>query len=146
MEIDGIKKFKIQVRKGLKLLEDKAPGAYKLVVKYIGKIEQGDCSRMFGNWDIPTFEVTCKTAFDSVEWLAAAFAHEAVHSRLYHAYKKTHIKDVPYEVWCGVEIELVCIKYQVKVLKQIGGKEVDIAHLKKQDGKHCLASQDRRTW
>ena len=82
IEIRGSKAFREQVNKSLKLLKNKAPDAYGIVIHNVGRIEQGKHSGMWAYKTPPTFELNDRTAFCSITWCASSIAHDSYHSKL----------------------------------------------------------------
>jgi len=142
IEIRGSKAFVVQVDRSLKLLENKAPYAYEIIINNVGRIEQGEHSGMWANITPPTFELNDRTAFYSVTWCAGSIAHDSYHSKLYHDYKKIHSGPVPDIIWGGQNVELECIKHQINALKQIGAPKLEIDHCRQQDGSHYDINKD----
>ena len=66
IEVRGSTIFKNQVNDSLKLLKDKAPDAYDIVLNYVGRIEQGKHSGMWAYKNPPTFELNDHSAFYSI--------------------------------------------------------------------------------
>lgn len=144
VEILGSAKFKNQVSRALTLLKKEAPEAFAIVIKYVGRIEQGKRSGMWAYKNPPTFEVADRTAFYSITWCASTIAHDAFHSKLYHDYKEKHSRRVPDDVWVGVEAEKKCLKHQLVVLKKIKAPKHEVTHLLKFDGTHNDINKDGR--
>ena len=141
-EIVGDDQFIAHVESSLSLLQAKAPVAYTMVIKYIGKIEQGEKSGMWVEKKPPTFELNKNTALYSTTWCAATIAHDAYHSKLYHEYQEKHPGLVPADVYSGQDAELKSIQHQVQVLKQIGAPQPEIEYLNSQDGLHQDVNRD----
>src|SRR5256885_382047 len=57
IEIVGSVRFSNQVHEALLLLQTKAPDDYRIVIKYIGRIQQGDHSGMWAYKRPPTYEM-----------------------------------------------------------------------------------------
>lgn len=146
-EIDGIivegnKKFLTQTKKALSLLRKSVPFLYKRVILTgIKKIRPHKTSGMNVFAKIPTFEVGETTAFYSLKWYASVMAHEACHSKTYFGYKKKYKKRVPIKVYKSQKAELECIKFQIKVAKQIKLSILDIKYLESLDGSHAKLSK-----
>jgi len=142
IEIKGSKKFKNQVTKALELLKEKTPEAYQIVTEYVRRIEQGKHSGMWAYKKPPTYEMADETTFYSVTWCAGSIAHDSLHSKFYHDYKKEHSGSVPDKVWVGEDAEKKCIRHQLEVLKKIGAPKHEIDHCKKQKGTHHDVNKD----
>jgi len=142
VEIVGSGKFKGQAAKALELLRDKAPGAYRITTEYVKRIEQAERSGMAARETPPTYRMADKTAFYSVTWCASTIAHDALHSKLYHDYKREHGGSVPARVWTGVEAEKKCIAHQLAVLQKIGAPFHEVSHCRKQKGTHHDVNKD----
>jgi len=142
LEIKGSTEFINQVSQALALLKEKAPKAYSVVTNYVAKIEQGKRSGMWAYKDPPTYEMADATTFYSVTWCAGSIAHDALHSMLYHEHKKKHRGRVPDEVWLGVEAEKICLKHQLKVLKNINAPKHEIDYCSKLKGTHHDVNKD----
>jgi len=137
--------FFTQVRAALKLLKEKAPEEYKQIEKDIGMIKEVEAWHLSGMnpfADPPTFSLSITTVRISVTWCAGAIAHDACHSREWHAYARKHPKEaVPDSVWTGQAAELRCIAHEIEVMKRIGAPAWEIEDLRRTDGLHYL-----RTW
>ena len=145
MQIAGSGKFREQVRAALDLLRRRAPDAYGIVTKNIGRIAQGPHSAMWAYRAPPTFDLHDRTAFYSVTWCAGAIAHDSFHSKLYHDWLRTHGVSVPNAVWTGTRAEQRCLKHQCEVLSLIGAPEPEIEHCMSQKGDHHDVNNDGRT-
>ena len=142
LEIAGSARFKEQVIQALALLNKDAPEAYAIVIKFVGRIVQGDKSGMWAYKNPPTYEMSDHTAFHSVTWCAGSIAHDSFHSKLYHEYKEKHPGRVPADIWTGVEAEKKCLKHQQDVLKKIKAPKHEIDIFLKLDGTHHDINKD----
>jgi len=142
VEVVGPEKFKAQVGQALRLLEQKAPGAYALVLRYVGRIKHSQRSGMWAFKEPPTYEMSARTAFYSVTWCAGTIAHDALHSKLYHDHRKQHAGRVPADVWTGEVAEKRCILFQLEVLEQIGAPDHETAYCRKLKGTHHDVNKD----
>jgi len=131
-----------RVYAALALLREKAPGDYKLVEKYIGRIKEVEgwhLSGMAPYTNPPTFSLSITSARVSLTWCAGAIAHDACHSKQWNDYRRIHhVEWVPDRVWTGQKAELECIAYQIEVMKRIGAPASEIQALQAQDGFHYL--------
>ena len=141
-KIVGDKQFTAHVESSLLLLQEKAPDAHAMVIKYIGSIEQGEQSGMWVEKQPPIFELNKNTALYSITWCAATIAHDSFHSKLYHEYKEKYPGPVPADVYSGQDAELKSIQHQIQVLKQIGAPQDEIKYLNYQDGLHQDVNKD----
>ena len=155
VDVSGSAKFKKQISLCLGLLKKKAPDAYRITTKYVGKIKQGKHSGMWAYKNPPTYEIADRTTFYSVTWCAGSIAHDSFHSKLYQDYKKTHSGRVPDKVWTGVEAEKKCLKHQLEVLKRIGAEKHELNYFStlrgthhdvNKDGKYDWDDQKKRNW
>ena len=147
VEIIGTREYKQQVIKALELLEKKSPEAYLNVCKYVGRIVESERSGMLAYNTPPTYEMSKVTALYSVSWCAATIAHDSFHSKLYHDYQKEHNGPVPPEIWTGIKIEQICMKYQLKVMEQIEAPKAEIEHAeKRKDGRYSEVDYKNRNW
>ena len=137
-EIQGSKQFIDQIRQALDLMKTRDADAYKIVVVYIGRIQQGQRSGMWAYKTPPTYEISDATAFYSVTWCAATIAHDSFHSKLYHDYHKATGGSVPDSVWTGVTAEQQCMKHQLAVMQKIGATQWEIDYATKQKGGHYI--------
>lgn len=137
--------FFIQVRAALELLRERAPADYKLIENDIGLIKEVEAWHLSGMNPLaapPTFSLSITTARVSVTWCAGAIAHDACHSRLWHAYSRANgTSAVPDSAWGGQAMELKCIGYQIGVMQKIGAPDSEIEDLRRADGLH-----NQRTW
>lgn len=154
IEITGSVEFQDQIHRALNLLRSKAPDQYDTVLKYIGKIEQGDKSAMWAYENPPTFQMADLTAFYSLTWCASSIVHDSLHSKLYHDYKDNR-GPIPAMVWTGKAAEKKCLKYQVATLKKIGAPKSEIDYCRhskptysdrNSDGKYNWDDYRQITW
>jgi len=142
IEIKGSEKFKKQVTKALVLMKLRAPDAYQVAIKYIGRIEQGEHSGMWAYKQPPTYEINDKTAFYSVTWCAGSIAHDSIHSKFFHEYSKNHTGPVPGNIWTGKDAENKSIKHQLNVLMKINAPKHEIDYCRNLKGTHHDANRD----
>ena len=143
-EIVGSLRFTNQVHQALALLRSHDTNAYVIVTNYVGRIQEGPRSGMWDYKNPPTFEMSDATTYYSVTWCAAAIAHDAFHSKLYHDHRHVHGGAVPDAVWTGKEAEQKCMKHQLAVMERIGATQWEIDYAKKQaDGQYI---KDKETW
>lgn len=143
-EIVGNREFIEKTTAALQLLQRYAPEDLKFIRQYVGRIKQAEKSGMVAYINPPTFELS-PVSMVSTTWTASIIAHDAYHSYLYQYYLRkyrTRGMKVPYDLWAGFEAERKCIKYQMGVLKKIGGPAHEIEHLSKQDGTHGDVNKD----
>jgi hypothetical protein len=136
IQIEGRQPFIEQTRRALELLRAKAPEAFGIVQRHVGRIRQAKRSGMDAEADPPTCDMADSTSFYSVTWYAGGIAHESYHSLLFHEYRRAHGHPVPAEVWTGREREMECIQHQIQVMRDIGAAEAEITYLLGQDGTH----------
>jgi hypothetical protein len=144
LEIVGSERFGKQVRQALLLLEARDANAYAIVTTHIGRIQQGERSGMWAYRTPPTFEMSDASAFYSLTWAAAVIAHDSMHSKLYHDYRKAHSGPVPDTVWTGTAAEQQCMEHQLAVMKRIGATQREIDHAMRQTDGHY--TKDHETW
>lgn len=142
IEISGSTRFREQVTRALTLLERDAPSAHSLVIKYVGRIQQGERSGMWAYKNPPTYEMADRTTFYSVTWCAGTIAHDSCHSALYHQYKDKRPGRVPDEVWTGVDAERKCLAHQLDVLNKINAPKNEITYFQKLHGTHHDINKD----
>jgi hypothetical protein len=112
----------------LKLLRDKTPEYYNLVVKYIGTIE---CSPKSGSSafiyvsEKPPHVVVGGFAEASLEDFAAMLVHESVHSKQYQDFRANNptAEYAPYESYGGRTGELTCMDVELDALLRLGGSQ-----------------------
>ncbi len=155
IELKGSRRFTNQVTKALELLKEGAPEAYEIVTEYVRRIQQGKHSGMWAYKMPPTYEMADETTFYSVTWCAGSIAHDSLHSKFFHDYKKDHSGSVPDEVWVGEDAEKKCIRHQLEVLKKIGAPKHEIDYCSKlkathhdvdKDGKYDWKDYKKRDW
>jgi len=140
--IEGDQKYKAHLSKCLNLIKNRSKEDYDFVVKHIGIIKQNPRSGMQAWKSPPIFLLSNKSAFHSLTWCASAIAHDAYHSYLYQENKPAGGGHPPYETWGGFSAERKCNKYQISVMRKIGGSESDITYLINQDGTHGDTNKD----
>ncbi|WP_276914535.1 hypothetical protein [Aneurinibacillus aneurinilyticus] len=126
IHISGDKTFTNHTNAALKLLKNKAPSDYTMVITYIGKIQQHTFSGMAAYETPPAYKVGAITANASVTWYASTIVHDAYHSKLYHDYLYTYKEAVPDEAWTGMEAEMKCLEAQIQSLIQIKAPKTEI--------------------
>ena len=127
-EIRGTTPFKDQVSQALDLLKENSPRAHQPVVKYVGRIQEGERSGMWAYRTPPTYEMHRRTAMYSLTWCAGTIAHDAYHSKLYHEHQQKHGSPVPASVWTGKEAEKACMREQIRVLQLLRAPKSEIQH------------------
>jgi len=151
-EIVGSDRFKRQVSEALALLKERDADAHAVVTEHVGRIQEAERSGMWAYKTPPTFDMSGTTAFYSITWCAAAIAHDAYHSKLYHDYRKKHSGDVPLDAWTGKRAEQRCMKHQIAVMERIGAPKKELEHAKKMaDGQFVKDNKDweeyrKRKW
>ncbi len=143
-EVRGSERFQEQVRRALRLLQERDRDAYAIVTRHIGRIQEAERSGMWAQRTPPTFDLSGVTAFYSVTWCAAAIAHDSFHSKLYHDYRKEHGGEVPLDAWTGTAAEQQCMKHQLAVMERIGAPEREIEHARKMADGHFV--KDNKDW
>jgi len=138
IEVIGNARYIQQVRRSLMRLKKKDPASFKLILKYIGRIEWSERSGMAPWQSPPTFYLADLTAFPSVTWCASCILHDAHHSKLYLDYLRRNKKTPGRRIYSGRLVELFCIRKQLISAKRIGASASEIAHLKRLDGKHIF--------
>lgn len=115
----------------LKLLHDKAPGHYAVVVKYMGIIQcLASGSGMYAYEDPPRYVVGDATRNAGTIWYAGTIVHDAGHSKLYHDYLDANPDQaVPTDVWTGQNAEATCLAAQADALSQIGADQATIDYV-----------------
>src|SRR5215207_4342535 len=136
VHISGDDAFIERVENSLQLLREKSPDAFKLTQRFAPRIEQSRRSGMRAYANPPTFDLSPKTANYSDTWCAGSVAHDTYHSKLYHEYLDTHDGPVPDEAWRGKAKELECIRFQARVLKDIGAPDYETDYVSQADGSH----------
>lgn len=84
VQVYGNTPFIEQVESSLKLLREKSPEAFQLILQHAPRIEQSSRSGMRAYAEPPTFDLSPKTADYSATWCAGSIAHDTYHSKLYH--------------------------------------------------------------
>jgi hypothetical protein len=143
IEIRGKPDFVYQTRQALALLQNKAPDAYRMVKTYMMVINEAERSGMWAYLERPRYDVSDKEAFDSITWYSSIIVHDATHSQLYHDYLLKHLgKEVPAEIWTGINAEKICLSAQLAVLKEIGGTPDEIDWIASSDGTYFDVDHD----
>ena len=142
--IVGSLRFSNQVHQALFLLNARDTNAYAIVTNYVGRIQEGERSGMWAYKTPPTYEMSDSTAYYSLTWCAATIAHDSLHSKLYHDYRKAHDGPVPAAVWTGRAAERQCMKHQLLVMEHIGASKWEIDYAKKQEDGHY--AKDNESW
>lgn len=126
-EITGPEPLQQRAREALALLKARDPAAYAVVVGYIGKVEPGERSAMRANADPPTMFLARTAATFSATYIAAVFAHESYHSKMYYDYLGANPgKPVPRQAWGGTRAEIRCVRYELGVMNRIGATRSEI--------------------
>jgi hypothetical protein len=133
IEIKGSDEFVTQIRTSLSLLAADAPEEFESIATYVKRVEQHPRSGMDVHQDVPTYQLTAKTAFHSATWCAGVIAHESHHSKLFH--------DGDYEYGMSKE-ELACNAFQMRVMTKIGAPQHELKYLASLDGTHFDADGD----
>ena len=136
IDIIGSDKFINQVSQSLKLIEAKDSNTLGIIKKYVGIIKEAEHSGMWAYKKPPVYDLADKTAFSSVTWCASTIAHDSYHSKLYHEYQAKYGKNVPDDIWTGIEAEKKCIGFQLYVAVKIGAPKYETDYLKSLDGTH----------
>jgi hypothetical protein len=124
IEIRGNPRFKNQVVAALELLKADSSATYQMVTNYIRLIEQSEITGMAADKAPPTSYVRIPPASIPTISFAAFFAHEAMHSKLYHDYQNAFPRTVvPREIWTGEAVEKQCTEYQLTVLDELAGTD-----------------------
>lgn len=143
IEIIGDNRFTRQVWTALDLLFSRDSEAFQFSQRYIGRIEQSNRSGMVVHVNPPTFQLSDRTAYSSITWLASVIAHEAYHSYLYQYYSwHMGVENVPYDLWGGVEAERQCNAFQLGVLQRVGAPSHEVENLRQQNGTHGDVNRD----
>jgi hypothetical protein len=147
IQVEGQRAFVEQTRRALALLQAKAPEAFGIVQRHVGRIRQANRSGMRADQDPPTYEMADATAFYSLTWCAGSIAHDSYHSMLFDEHRRMHGEPVPDEAWTGREREMECIEHQVQVMRDIGAAEAEVTYLSSLDGSHFDGDGDGvSTW
>jgi hypothetical protein len=145
--IEGSSDFKAETEKALALL--KTTSDYSEVSDNIGKIQEFEHSGMDVYADVPTFQVGKDTWSGDTIWYASTIAHDSCHSRLYAEAKKANGGNEPNrDTWSGSKAETTCLKFQIKVLAEIGGDKGTINALQEEvENPHYQeVPYENRTW
>ena len=129
--IEGDDDFKIKTLEALIVITYKAEEKFNNVLKYIGRIKQGEQSGVHESANPPTFIVGKSTYFSQKEWYASEIVHSSYHSKLYHDYIETSKTESEY--YSGEKAEYACLNYQISFLEEIGAEQylIDTAKSKK---------------
>lgn len=152
MEVRGTQEFIERTREALDLLARSR--SFWIARPYLKAIHMHERSGMNVFAEKPTFEVGERTWRHSAIWLAGAIAHDAYHSRLYHqAKRRGGGAEPPADVWTGTQAERQCLRFQVRVLREVGAPQNIIeyvqsliAHPTYQGDPGSLEDYLRRDW
>lgn len=132
IEIKGDKNFIIRTENALKFIKENSLYHYKLVIKYIGIIQQ--IKRNSGMWaekTPPIFKVGDETSNSDTEWYAGSIVHDAYHSKLYNDYKRKYKdKEVPDNIWMGEKAEIKCQNIQYRFFLKSGASKDRLKYTK----------------
>jgi len=143
LQVTGSARFREQVVNALVLLRGKSPSAYEIVTNHVRVIRQARRSGMHLDLSAPTFELANPTAYYSLTWCAGSIAHDSMHSKIYHDYRKAHDGALPPDARSlQIEEEKNCIAHQLQVLRDIGAPIHEISHCAEQDGTHADVNKD----
>ena len=140
LEIVGDRRFIRGVRRALKLLKQKTPGTHLVVLRHVGRIEEGEYVHFKVGADPSTVALTKCTAFTNRKTCASALVHEAYHSMLHQLRARGRRRAPPLWESDRVAQEQFCIARELEFLERVNGPPRVIAWLKNQDGTHCLHS------
>jgi len=116
--IEGDDNFEAKTLEALYLIQYKSSENYNMVIKYVGRIKQGQQSGMAAYENPPTYYVGKATYSSKRDWYASTIVHDAYHSKLYHDYIQSH-GWVPNDIWTGEKAEYACLEIQISFLEEI---------------------------
>jgi hypothetical protein len=126
-ELWGPDPLQRRAQEALALLKSRDPAAYAVVLGYIGRVEPGVRTAMRANADPPTMFLLQSADTLSVTTVAASFAHESYHSKMYFDYLGAHPGEpVPRQAWGGTQAEIKCERYALGVMNRIGASKHEI--------------------
>lgn len=132
----------------LALLESKAEPYFDRVLENVGMIqcvEQG--SGMHADANLPIYHAGRETVNAGEAWYASTIVHDACHSGLYNDYLDSHEGAVPYEVWIGKKAELICLKEQYNVLKELNAENYVLEYVQNMmNYAYWDIPQEERNW
>ncbi len=124
--------FSKKINEAVKLLQCKAAYAYCNLVGCVGKIRAFSKSGTDINVKPITIDIAAQTFNASLTWLASVLAHESCHAAQFLT--KNH--------YSGLASEKKCNSYQLRVLRQIGAPQSEIAYMLSQTGDHFDLNKD----
>jgi hypothetical protein len=127
IEVRGRAEFIRATRQALELLQTHS--CFAEVQRSVAVIKQGCRSGMHAGAKRPTFVVGRRTWSHSALWYAGAIAHDAYHSKLYHAGKTAARGEPPADCWTGREAEQKCLAFQIEVIEALGADARTVAYL-----------------
>lgn len=128
MEVRGTREFIERVREALDLLARSQN--FWIARPYLKAIHMHERSGMNVFAEKPTFQVGERTWRHSAIWLAGAIAHDAYHSLLYFRAKRRAGGAEPVlTAWAGQEAERQCLRFQVRVLRELRAPQEMIAYV-----------------
>ena len=127
IKLKGTKEFIESTKEALKLLKERDPMNFKIVVQNIKQIQEHR-----ENWysyfcvleGLPTARINKKTYTHNIEWYACGLVHEAYHSRQYH--EALLDGENPMKACTGYSAEMYSLTKQIECMKRIGACEEDI--------------------
>lgn len=112
--IKGNKKFIRRTKEALNLLKEKDSLSYKVIIKNIESIYQGNKTYFDPFLNNKTAFVTLSS---DITWHASQILHEAYHSKLYNNAILENRN--PIYAYSGYEAEMYCLTKQIECLRQI---------------------------
>jgi len=134
-EIDGIaihgsRPFCEAVESALRRLAADAPEAFSLCKEFIETVVMSRHSGVMAKRRPAIVLLGDWVTRVSPPYLASTVVHEAYHCKLYWSHHDGEGKPVPVDVYSGEAAERQCLEYQTSVLKQRGGTETELRHLR----------------
>jgi hypothetical protein len=133
VHVSGSRRFAHQIKQALDLLSQKAPGEFLTIQDQKPSIRQADRSSLI-EYTPPVIEMSAKSALYSLTWCAGAIAHESMHLQRYIEHGITpEVADTADKVR---DEELICLRYQARVLRAIGAPALEINDVESANGRH----------
>lgn len=120
--ICGDKGFQKVSIEALNLVKEKAADAMDLIQKNIGFICQYKSSGIFSSVQPSICTIKKDSISHSIAYYSSILCHESYHVFLYHDFKKNNpqVKEVPVDVYSGINAETKCMEYARKIMEKMG--------------------------
>jgi len=143
VKLFGDAAYRLQVAKALRLLSLSDPEALSFVTNNIRIIIEMERSGIWILSNTPVFSLSRTSAFHSITWCAGVMVHDANHALIdLRAAKQQRNHELSFRELQAME--RVCIRRQIKTLKNIGAPRAQIDYLRSCEGTHFDVNGDGR--